>query len=44
LLATFTHWAFIPFFPQGKVKPFSSLENPMPKPMQGMDEREDDEK
>ena len=37
-------WAFSPFFPQGKVQPFASLENPMPEPMQGMDERENDGK
>jgi hypothetical protein len=33
LPATFTLWAFSPFFPQGKVQPFASLENPMPEPM-----------
>jgi hypothetical protein len=44
LPATFTLWAFSPFFPQGKVQPLTSLANPMPKPMQGIDEREDDEK
>jgi hypothetical protein len=44
LPTTFTLWAFSPFFPQGKVQPFASLENPMPEPMQGMDERQDDEK
>jgi hypothetical protein len=44
LPATFTLWAFTPFFPQGKVQPFASLENPMLEPMQGMDERENDEK
>jgi hypothetical protein len=42
--ATFTLWAFIPFFPQGKVQPFASLENPMPKLVQGINEREYDEK
>ena len=40
LLANFTLWAFIPFFPQGTVQPFASLENPMPGPVYGMDERE----
>jgi hypothetical protein len=44
LLATFTLWAFSPFFPQGKVQPLDSLANPMPGPMYGMDEREKDEK
>jgi hypothetical protein len=33
-----------PSSPQGKVQPFASLENPMPEPMYGMDEREKDEK
>jgi hypothetical protein len=42
--ANFTLWSFIPFFSQGKVQPFSSLENPMPEPIKGMDEREKDEK
>jgi hypothetical protein len=44
LPATFTLWAFSPFFPQGKVQPFASMANPMLEPMQGMDERENDEK
>jgi hypothetical protein len=44
LLYNFTLWAFSPFFPQGKVKPFAILENPMHEPMYGMDEREKDEK
>jgi hypothetical protein len=44
LPATFTLWAFSPFFPQGKVQPLDSLANPMPGPVYGMDEREKDEK
>jgi hypothetical protein len=43
-LAIFTLWAFIPFFPQGKVQPLTSLEKAILKPMQGIDEREYDEK
>jgi hypothetical protein len=43
-LATFTLWAFRPFFPQGKVQPLDSLANPMPEPVYWMDEREKDEK
>jgi hypothetical protein len=44
LPATFTPLTFSPFFPQGKVQPLTSLENPMPEPMQGTNEREDDQK
>jgi hypothetical protein len=36
--------AFSPFFPQGKVQPLTIMANPVPEPMQGIDEREDDEK
>jgi hypothetical protein len=40
LPATFTLWAFSPFFPQGKVQPLDSLANPMSGLVYGMDERE----
>ena len=40
---TFTLGAFSPFFPQGKVQPFASLENPMPELVYGINEREKDE-
>jgi hypothetical protein len=42
--ATFTLWAFSPFFPQGKVQPFDIWPNQCLDQCNGMDEREKDEK
>jgi hypothetical protein len=44
LPATFTLWAFSPFFPQGKVQPLDIWPTQCPDQCNGMDEREKDEK
>jgi hypothetical protein len=44
LPATFTLWAFIPFFPQGKVQPLNIWPTQCPDQCNGMDEQEKDGK
>jgi hypothetical protein len=44
LLATFTLWAFSPFFPQGKGQPLDIWPTQCSDQYNGMDEQEKDEK